>query len=278
MASLGYTLEEVARSIGLSPARIRGCVRAGCIVPRRGKRGEYRFTFQDVTLLRTARGLLERLPATAVHRALRRLRRDLPADHALSGMRLTAEGGGVVARSAGVAWRPDSGQIVLDFDTVPARRNPSPVARQSVIAARRIAADLDADGWHAVGSDLEAVDASQARDAYRRALELDPLHFEARLDLGRLLHELGEVRAAEAQYRLALQARPDDATAAFNLGVALEDLRRPADAQREYEHAIALDAEYADAYFNLARLLERQGQRRGALRHLHAYRRLTQRG
>ena len=275
METLGYTLPEVARLIGLSPARVRSCVRAGCVVPRRGQRGEYRFSFQEVVLLRSAQALLERLPPRTVHGALQRLRRQLPEGRTLAGMRLTAEGDRVVARAEGVAWRPESGQLLLDFDAVPPAVDASPVARCTVIAARRIAADLDADGWHALGSDLEAADTAQARDAYRRALELDPTHFEARLDLGRLLHELGEVRAAEAQYRLAMQVRPRDATAAFNLGVALEDLRRPADAQQEYERAIALDAEYADAHFNLAQLFERQGRRRSALRHLQAYRSLT---
>ncbi len=272
---IGYTLPDVARMIGLSPARIRACIAAGCVVPRRGQRGEYRFSFQDVVLLRTAQGLLDRLPVRTVHRALQRLRRQLPEGRSLAGMRITAEGDRIVARAEGVAWRPESGQLLLDFDVASLARQAAPVARRAVVAARRIAADLDADGWYALGSDLEAVDTAQARDAYRRALELDPTHFEARLDLGRLLHELGEVRAAEAQYRLATQARPRDATAAFNLGVALEDLRRPADAQQEYERAIALDAEYADAHFNLAQLYERQGKHRSALRHLQAYRSLT---
>jgi len=276
--SFGYTLPDVARLIRLSPVRIRACVRAGCIVPRRGRRGEYRFSFQDVVLLRTAQGLLDRLPARIVHRALQRLRRQLPEGRTLAGMRITAEGDRVVARAEGVAWRPESGQLLLDFNVASLARDAAPVARRAVVAARRIAADLDADDWYALGSDLEAVDTAQARDAYRRALELDPTHFEARLDLGRLLHELGEVRAAEAQYRLAMQARPQDATAAFNLGVALEDLRRPADAQQEYERAIALDAEYADAHYNLAQLFERQGRHRSALRHLQAYRSLTRGG
>ena len=274
---VGYTVPDVARMIGLSPERIRACIRAGCVTPRRGRRGEYRFSFQDIVLLRTAQGLFDRLPARTVHRALQRLRRQLPEGRTLAGMRITAEGERVVARAGGVAWRPESGQLLLDFDVAPPAREAAPVARRAVVAARRIAADLDADDWYALGSDLEVVDTAQARDAYRRALELDPTHFEARLDLGRLLHEMGEVRAAEAQYRLAMRARPQDATAAFNLGVALEDLRRPADARQEYERAIALDAECADAHFNLAQLYERQGKHRSALRHLQAFRSLTRR-
>ena len=41
-----------------------------------------------------------------------------------------------------------------------------------------------------------------------------------------------------------------------------------------YRTAVAADAGYADAHFNLSRLLEAQGDARGALRHLSTFRRL----
>ena len=44
----------------------------------------------------------------------------------------------------------------------------------------------------------------------------------------------------------------------------------------EYRMALALDPAIADAHFNLARLHEHAGNTKDALRHLLAYRRLTQ--
>ena len=43
--------------LDLSVEQLRSLVRAGFLEARRGTRGEYRFSFQDLVLLRTAKGL-----------------------------------------------------------------------------------------------------------------------------------------------------------------------------------------------------------------------------
>jgi tetratricopeptide (TPR) repeat protein len=63
----------------------------------------------------------------------------------------------------------------------------------------------------------------------------------------------------------------------FNHAVLLEDLGREPDAIRAYRGALALDPEFADAHFNLARLYERAQDAKSSLRHLLAYRRVTDR-
>jgi tetratricopeptide (TPR) repeat protein len=47
-------------------------------------------------------------------------------------------------------------------------------------------------------------------------------------------------------------------------------------ARLHYHEAVEIDPNFADAHFNLGRLLERTGRRAQALRHLLAYRRLTE--
>lgn len=138
--------------------------------------------------------------------------------------------------------------------------------------------EREAARWYELGRELESGDAAEARKAYRRALELNPRHAEAHLSLGFLLQTEGCVEEAVAHYRRALRAEPKGALAAFNLGVALEELERPADAVQAYERAIAIDACLADAHYNLAALFESRGDRRGALRHLRAYRELSRLG
>jgi tetratricopeptide (TPR) repeat protein len=272
----GYTAVEAARIVGLPESRIRTLARAGVLEPRRGRRGEHRFTFHDLVVLRAARDLLQRFTVRRVQRALLRLRDQLPRGRGLAGARIVAAGDDIVVQAGGAAWEPETGQRVLGFAVADLAHAVAPLVRRAARAARQVEPDLDAEEWFALGCEMEACDAASARDAYRRTLELDPAHFDARVNLGRLLHEAGEVAAAEANYQLALRLRPHDPTAAFNLGVALEDLHRPAEALRAYERAVESDPACADAHYNLAHLYEILGRPRHALRHLQTYRALVQ--
>lgn len=271
-----YTTADVARLLGLSAGRVRSLARAGVLSPDRGPRGALRFSFQDLVLLRTARALAEaRLPARRIRRALRRLVEQLPRGRSLSELRITAEGDRVVVRDEQTAWQPDSGQLILDFTVAELATRAARVARRLARDARRAEEPLSADRWFALGMDLEAAAPDDARDAYRRALELDPGRVDARLNLGRLLQESGRVAEAEAHYRAVLDGEGPSSTAAFNLGTALEDQGRTAEAIAAYRAALAADAGFADAHFNLARLYERTGRRAAAIRHFRAYRDLS---
>ena len=69
---------------------------------------------------------------------------------------------------------------------------------------------------------------------------------------------------------------PDLALIHFNRAVALDHLERLPAAMASYEKSLALDPLLADAHYNLGRLREQIGDKRGALRHFSAYRRLQQ--
>jgi len=275
----GYNSRDVARLLGLTVAQVRGFARDGFLTPspagRRG-RGALQFSFQDLVILRTAKALVAaRIPTRRIRRALKRLRLELPRGRSLAELRIVADGDRIVVSDGETAWNPESGQTHLDFAVSDLATRAAPIARRTAQAARAAEGDFDADDWYELGLELEAVEPAEARDAYRRALELDPHHAGARVNLGRLLHESGHPEAAETHYRLALEAEPDDAVAAFNLGVALEDTGRAADAIRAYERALAADPAFADAHYNVARLYEREGKTTAALRHLKEYRTLT---
>lgn len=272
----GYTSRDVAKLLGLSVARIRSFARDGFLTPDRGPRGEYRFSFQDLVVMRTAKALVAaRIPTRRIHRALKQLRRQLPRGRSLAEVRITAEGDRIVVSDGDTAWNPESGQVHLDFAVSDLATRAAPAARRTAKAAQRAEAELSADDWYELGFELEPLAPAEARDAYRRALELDAHHADAHVNLGRLLQEDGRISEAETHYRLALAANPQHATAAFNLGIALEDLGRPADAIEAYRQAIAVDPRLGDAHFNLARLYENTGKRAAALRHFSSYKRLT---
>lgn len=273
--AFGYTATEVARLLGVPPSRIHAWVRAGFVTPQRGVRNELRFSFPELVVLRAAKALADQVPPRRALRALQRVRQQLPQGRGLAGVRFTVQGDDIVVHDGGAAWEPESGQARFEFDAAPADRTPRLASRPLALPAAGAPPAPDAEAWFERGCETESVDAAEARDAYRRALELDPSHFDARVNLGRLLHEAGEVAAAEANYRLALAVRPGDATAAFNLGVALEDLHRHTEAAGAYETALAADPEYADAHYNLAHLCEQLGRPHHALRHWQQYRSLT---
>jgi tetratricopeptide (TPR) repeat protein len=132
-----------------------------------------------------------------------------------------------------------------------------------------------AQRWYRRACDLEARSPSRASAAYECALALDPDHFAAHTNLGRLHHEAGELGAAEAHYRRALASAPHEATCWYNLGVLLEDTGRELEAIDAYRGALDRQPDLADAHYNLARLLERQGKRSSARRHDAHYRRLN---
>jgi tetratricopeptide (TPR) repeat protein len=229
-----------------------------------------------LVLLRAAKGLAAaRIPSRRIRIALRKLKQELPKGRPLSGLRIAADGERIVVTDGETAWNPESGQLVLDFSVSELAAKAGPLTRRRARAARA-EEKLTADEWYALGFDLEVTSPEEARDAYRRALELDPHHADAHVNLGRLLHEAGRVADAAAHYRLALDADPDHATAAYDLAIALEDLGRYSEAISAYQQAIRADPEMADAYYNLARLYEKMGKRAAALRYLSKYRRLME--
>ncbi len=284
----GYSAQDVARMLGLPPGRLRAYVRSGVLCPERGAGGELRFSFQDLLLLRTAEGLVrDRVPPRRVASALRKLRMSLPEARPLTGVQLGAEGQHVVAREGAARWQVESGQVLLDFERdCGGDVEAAPPVILNELAARRPGGAPETgdvvtpslEELYEVGCDLEETNPAHAEASYRQVLARAPHHADAHINLGRLLHERGDLPGAEEHYQRALTHRADDPTATFNLGVALEDQDRVPEALEAYERAIALNAQNADAHYNAARLYERGGDYGASLRHLRAYRDLTRRG
>jgi len=261
--------------LGLSPAQIRAYATKGFLEPERGPRGELRFGFHDLIILRTAGELTAaRIPQRKVRRVLERLREQLPEGSSLTGVRIAADGDRIVVSDGDAVWNPESGQSLFDFSVDELAQKAQPLLMRAARDARQRSDELSADDWYDLACELEVTSSEEAKDAYERAIKADPEHADAHVNLGRLLHEENAPAAAEKHYRAALASQPEHATAAFNLGVALEDLGRTDDAVQAYKRALALDPDNADAHYNLAGIYERRGEKQAALRHLKSYRSL----
>lgn len=272
-----YSTREVADITGQPEQRVRRWAHDGLLMPTRDIWGRYRYSFQDLALLRTAAKLLDaKLSPNRVTKALRAIREQLPDGRPLSAVRIFVVGRRVVVKDRLASWEPESRQGMLDFDVQELSRQVArEIARQTPLP--EAPATGSAAQWYESGLDLElAGRGDEARDAYRAALKMDPKHIAARINLGRLLHAADQPEEAESHYRAALEQDPHNALAAFNLGVALEDQDKLEAAVEAYHRTLSLDKDYADAHFNLSRLLEAGGDNRGALRHLSRFKRLLE--
>lgn len=278
-AGAAYSLRGVQDMLGLSRTAVMALVEAGFVCPHGGTGVGMRFSFQDLLLLRTAHALRQaKVPTRRIVIALSTLRAQLPDDLPLTGLRISAVDSTVVVRDGDGAREVESGQWLIDFDVAPGA---DAVVRLSDRHHGQRSADSagDAAQWFRRGETAEAGGtgttlAGTAEAAYRCAIELDPLHADAVLNLGALLCEAGRCDDADRLYRQALQRGLGGALLHFNHAVALEDLGRRADAIASYERALKLDPRLADAHFNAGRLHEAMGNEQPALRHFSAYKRL----
>jgi len=299
-----YTMRDVQALLGISRTVVTALIAAGVVAPRRGPRREYRFTFQDVVLLRTAQSLrASHVPTRHITRSLRRLQELGQPGQPPTGVRVAAAGRDVTVRDRQGQWQVDTGQFVLDFDrpdTRPERGSGRAMGAGAVLvmqrpstrgeAARKASApgaclpseladpaevpQLDAAAEFERGVAIEADAPDDAKVAYARALQADPMYLDAYLNLGCLLCDSGCFEEAVVLYRAALQRLPDHPVLHFNLGVALEDAGQQREALASYHACIDLAPDFADAHYNAARLHEALGDPHRAIRHYNQYREL----
>lgn len=270
-----YSLRDIQSMLGISKAVIGGLIDAGFVTPSRGPRREYRFTFQDVVLLRTAHSLQSaQIAPRKIVSALKRLRSTLPAELPLTGLRISAVGSEVAVREGGAQWRADSGQLLMDFEVKPASPKDG-AAAVSFLSRESAAAPRSARDWFDDGVALEGRgDLAGAERAYRRAIEADPADVDPVLNLGVMLCDAGRCKDAIGLNEQALRHHPGEPLLHFNLAVALEDAKRFDEALAAYEQCLRLQRDFADAHFNAARLHEQLGHATKAIRHYSEYRRL----
>jgi DNA-binding transcriptional MerR regulator len=267
-----YSVRDVEKLVHLPRSAIRALVEAGFVSPARGPRNAWRFSFQDLIVLRTAQTLAAaKVPRKRITRSVQELRRHLPESMPLSGLSISAGADSVVVREGTRRWQAESGQYLLAFEGDPADGSLSVLEHHGDPATP----PTSAEEWFGRGAEQEAEDPEAALRAYEQAIASDPALLKARINRGCLLHEMGRLEEAERVYRDAIRASGNDPVLLYDLGVLLEDMGRKKEALEAYQSSLREDSRFADCHYNLALLCEGLGKPREAIQHMAEYRRLT---
>lgn len=263
-----YTAEQLAKLAGVSRDTVLRWVRRGVVTGIGASPATLRFDFAALARVRAIAGLIAQAPG----------QRRVVLAAAARGARLRCVAGTVVETDEAGVWETHTGQGVLPIEAAPsAALRTIEVASSATPCRIDLASHVDPAALLTEALALESQDPARAVELYRRVVDLGGETLaQACVNLGRLQHLLGETREAIAAYERALREDPECARAWFNLGVARQDLGETPAAREAYEEALRRDPRLADAHFNAATVCEDLGDRRAALRHLQAYRRLTQ--
>jgi tetratricopeptide (TPR) repeat protein len=265
-----YGVREVEKLLRLPRSTIRALVDAGFVSPTRGPRKAWRFSFQDLIVLRTAQALVAaKVPAKRITRSVKELRRHLPDSMPLSGLSICAVADRVVVKEGARRWQAESGQYLLAFEGDPENGS------LSIMERKEPAPQVSAQDWFDRALECEETDAQAALEAYHKAIAADPKLLDAHVNLGWLLHEGGRLDEAERAYRAGIEACGPEPLLLYNLGVLLADMNRKREAAEVYEAALRANPGFADCHYNLALLYEEFDRPRDAIRHMAQYRRLV---
>lgn len=102
---------------------------------------------------------------------------------------------------------------------------------------------------------------------YQAVLQIQPDYVQAHSNMGLALHEKGAFDLAIACYQAALKIRPDFIDAHSHMGNALLDKGQVDAAIDSYQAALRLDADYPAAHNNLGNALRRRGDLDAAIAH-----------
>ncbi len=283
-----FSVRDVSRLFGLSESRIRYWAQTGFISPsiRRGNRRFY--SFSDLIGLKVARDLLASgLSLQRVRKNLQALRSILPeVDRPLSRLRVMSDGDRMWVQAEDTTFEASSGQMmlslktgelqddvvrILDLARPPAQRTAPPSPEKKISKARR--PHQDAYGWFLEGlaKDDDPATVSEAMDAYRRALELDPSLASAHTNLGIAYYREGQTEEARRHFERALALDPELSEARYNLANLYDEEGERELAIAEFRRVVITNPDFADAHFNLAVALEKVGSRVQAAEHFRRY-------
>lgn len=122
---------------------------------------------------------------------------------------------------------------------------------------------------------LVALNKKSYKDAipsFKKAVDLDPEQYEARLNLAAVSLRFRDYNTAEEQFKAVAAVQPRNYEAVIGLGVAQRGNRKFEEAEQQYMAAQKIDPSRPDSYFNLGLLYqEYKGSERPTLERAQGY-------
>ncbi|QDV76137.1 tetratricopeptide repeat protein [Botrimarina mediterranea] len=235
----------------------RGVIRPACWVQRLAY-----FDFEEARVAQLLSDLLrEGRSLAAIDSVVDRLAAAHPAyDRAIAELPLVIEGGELLVRGE-AALRDVSGQRRFDFDEVSDEDATIVLRMDSLADAEPTTQRERAWRLHDEGTLDEAI------DAWRLAMLESPPTAEDHFVLADWLYAAGQSVAARERYYAALELDPEHLEARVNLGCVLSDLGEHQLAVAAVRGALDQHEAYADAHFHLARICEKHGDHEAAAPH-----------
>jgi tetratricopeptide (TPR) repeat protein len=277
-----FTVRQVSRLFDVPERRLRYWSQTGFITPSSKQKSRVLYSFRDLIAVKVAKALLDSgLPLRRVRRSLQALRIKLPqAETSLSRLRVRCDHDQVVVDEADCSYEATTGQLVLDFEVASLHREAADVVTMPGIDDADDDAPDTAYEWFLHACELEAqwggapadtAGFEAARQAYMRALELDPQLAAAWTNLGSMMAERGELDEAQEHYERAVACDPEQPEAQCNLA---ELSLREGDAEAAvsaYRAVLRGCPDWLEAHYGLARALLALGGKGQALAHLERF-------
>jgi tetratricopeptide (TPR) repeat protein len=262
-----YSREETRRLLQIPERQLKSWEKQKLIPPA------LRYGFRELIALRSLLKLREaKVPAAQIRRAVAAISEKLShVDNPLVQLKLYADSGKIHVEVDGNSMVAESGQLLLNFDQVELKRLLEFRVKDNGNAERQRRAE--AERWFQRGLELEqsAAPLDEIREAYDKALELDPKSAGALVNLGTLYFNARKWKEAEQFYLRAIEVDPDYALAQFDLANLYDERGDRAKAVEHYGAALRLSPSYADAHYNLALLYQGSNQTMKAVHHWTAY-------
>jgi tetratricopeptide (TPR) repeat protein len=266
-----YTRREVGRILGLEPSRLRYWERLRLVRPQ-ARWGERFYSFGDLVALRSIQRLTKnRVSARKLRRAVTLIEQQFGGSSLpLQELHLVEQGREVLVVPPGAErpFNPFSQQWVFPFD-IPVR-----AAKLHSMAGPTPEQFFE----NALNCETRQEMLPQAIENYQRVVELAPDWIEAHINLGVAYYQMGQLSDARAAFRAAVELDPLNGISRYNLGCTLEELGEFEEAIDHLRRAARAMPAHADVHFNLALAYEKRGERRAARDHWMLYLRYAPNG